>query len=334
MAHYGIRGVALSFCESFLKDRVQVVSWKGKTSNPRKVYNGVPQGSILGPILYLLYVNDMRFAVNESNEVSLQQYADDTSVLCHGGDKKETEKNMEQAQRGLEVWFQLNQLKLNTAKNQDMLFQLKGNEGISSEGKLLGLHLDGRLTWLKNTEALCKSLSSINYLLLRLRDVVAEDTLRQAYMAMFQGKLAFGICFWGDSNNAKKVLIVQKRCIRIMSRARTKDSCRPLFEKWSLLTVPALYILEALKWIKQREPGIPKTKDIHSHDTRGKENIYTELCRKEKTRRSLENTAKRLFNKLPVTIRNCTYTLFVNSVKRILLAHPVYSVDEFLGLEL
>src|SRR5437867_6244433 len=111
--HYGIRGLPLSWFRNYLSDRYQSVSLNGVLSGPRLVTCGVPQGSILGPLLFILYVNDI---VNSSQYIHFILYADDTTLLFHEDDCDKLIDRVNVELLNLSVWFKANKLSLNNKK--------------------------------------------------------------------------------------------------------------------------------------------------------------------------------------------------------------------------
>ena len=156
LEHYGFRAEFLDFLMSFLENREYFVNVNGMSSSSNTVNIGVPQGSTLGPLLFLLYVNDMRFC---STLLKFIQFADDTTILMRYSDfqqlkialKIETEKVIE--------WLIANKLIINLTKTHSMLFTLKrGNYSLEmnigdklieekSETTFLGIEIDNKLNW-------------------------------------------------------------------------------------------------------------------------------------------------------------------------------------------
>ena len=114
MKHYGIRGIVLDWFSSYLQDRVQYVSMNNTTSNTQTVNIGVPQGSVLGPLLFLLYINDFQFVSNELHAII---YADDTNLFLAGDNVDILCNTLNTELKKVSSWFACNKLKLNIAKN-------------------------------------------------------------------------------------------------------------------------------------------------------------------------------------------------------------------------
>ena len=170
LKYYGLKDQSLSWFTSYLNNRSQQVNLNGHISNPKLVTCGVPQGSILGPLLFLIYINDMHTAIKNS---TVYHFADDTNLLYSHKNPKTIKKIMNNDLRLLYEWLCANRLSLNVGKTEFMIFRpprkslpdrivLTLNRTKlyeSSRIKYLGLILDSRLTWKEHINELSKKLS-------------------------------------------------------------------------------------------------------------------------------------------------------------------------------
>jgi retron-type reverse transcriptase len=120
LEHYGIRGIVNSWFENYLSNRKQIVKFEGTQSEEMKIKSGVPQGSILGPLLFLLYINDIQHC---NQLVSIILFADDTSILCSDTSLKKLNETMQIEMDKITNWLNVNNLSVNTAKTKLILFR-------------------------------------------------------------------------------------------------------------------------------------------------------------------------------------------------------------------
>ena len=167
LEHYGIRGTALSWFQSYLSNRRQFVSINGHSSSLTNIACGVPQGSVLGPLLFLIYINDLP---NSSQFLSFFLFADDTNIYCDSDNLQLLTKKINRELKKVKLWLDSNKLALNIEKTNFVLFHsprrklseftnLKiGKQFIQKTKyvKFLGVLMDEHLTWKYHTTELCK----------------------------------------------------------------------------------------------------------------------------------------------------------------------------------
>ena len=119
LEHYGIRGVGSDWFRSYLSDRKQYVSVNGKGSEHKSVTHGVPQGSVSGPLLFLIYINDLP---SVSKVVSFYVFADDTNIYFKSSDIVHLQKVMNRELRKVREWQDANHLALNIDKTNFVIF--------------------------------------------------------------------------------------------------------------------------------------------------------------------------------------------------------------------
>ena len=228
--HYGIRGLALKWFESYLNNRYQKTTINNSESSYRKIVCGVPQGSILGPLLFLIYLNDLHKAVHNS---TTYHFADDTELTCWDTDTKRLRNKLNADLRNIFTWLCANRLSLNTLKTEFIIFRPSGmyikkqlilninGKKIHESKKLkyLGLIVDSRLKWNLHISELRKKLGMSLGILLKLKKQNAPlSYLRQIYFALVQSYLSYGILAWGfaSDESEKPIISLQNKIINVI----------------------------------------------------------------------------------------------------------------------
>jgi hypothetical protein len=203
------------------------------------IKHGVPQGSVLGPLFFLLYVNDLPDITTNNAKIVL--YADDTSIIMPNPSLQELETNMNKQFIAINEWFKANLLSLNFKKPRYLLFRTKnssetnisiccGNKHITNRSniKFLGLHIDKMLSWKLHIDKLVtmSKMSSACYAVMTVKGLMSQETLKIIYFAYVHSIMEYGIIFWGNSPNSINVFRVQKRISRVIMNAKTRDSVR------------------------------------------------------------------------------------------------------------
>jgi len=328
---YGVRGVPYKLLESYLQDRSQIVKWNGEASTRMPINYGVPQGSILGPLLFIIYTNDL--SINVTNCQACIQYADDTSFLITGKTNEEMASNTEETLKEAKQWFDANKLKINENKTQKLAFSLKNNAEIAAI-KFLGIYVDSRLNWSIHVQHLNKKLATAIYMIHRTKKFATYQCAKTAYYAGFHSRFYYGIQVWGASSAAREVFILQKRAIRALCGLRPNESCREYFKKEEILTVAAVYILTCVKHVHQNKDNFSQNNDHHNHDTRYRNQLQIPYHRVTTTQQGVGYWGIKCYNHLPEHIKVLPPGLFESTVKELLSGAVVYTIEEFLNMKL
>ena len=228
---YGIRGNVNKLFQSYLSNRKQYVSINGSDSEVSDVVCGVPQGSSLGPLLFLLYINDFRLCLKDT---SAGHFADDTFIIYNSKKLKTLETVVNTELKQVVKWLNLNKLSLNAAKTELIFFHSKrhslnyDNISIKFNGvklkpvdylKYLGMYIDKHLTWDHHISELSKKLSKANGILSKLRYNAPLCSCRMVYNSLFHSHLLYGCNVWGltSEENIRKIEVLQNKCMRILS---------------------------------------------------------------------------------------------------------------------
>jgi hypothetical protein len=251
LGHYGIRGIANSWFRSYLHQRKQFVSVSGCQSLLKNIIHGVPQGSVLGPLLFLLYINDLSNAILYSE---VFHFADDTSLICSNSSLKAIKKRVNIDLKLLYHWLNANKISLNVSKtdvilfrhknkqiNYDVRLKLNGNKLFFSPFvKYLGVLLDPHLSWKFHTSDLAAKLRRTNGAISKLRHYVPRKTLISVYHALFLSHASYACQIWGQNinPNLNRIVKLQKACIRLITFSTYRHPSKPLLHQLGLLNLP------------------------------------------------------------------------------------------------
>ena len=240
MERYGIRGVASEWLKSYLQERQQYVHIKNTNSDTQKVTHGVPQGSVLGPKLFIIYINDICTALKSLKCVL---FADDTSLYSTGKDLDQLINTVKGELEALKKWFDANKLSLNLSKTKYMIFS---NKKINNDVKLtindmeiervydikfLGVIIDSKLNWKAHVGNVKSKISKTIAILYKIKDFINNNSLYTLYCSLILPYLNYCVEVWGNTYKTiiKPIVTIQKKAIRIINKADYLAATNPLF---------------------------------------------------------------------------------------------------------
>ena len=294
LEHYGIRGVALELLRSYLTSRFQYVSYGGFDSDKGIIKCGVPQGSVLGPLFFLIYVNDM---VRACKELELVLFADDTNIFARARNPQELFGKVNKGLQELDVWFRCNKLTLNLKKTEYVYFGGRGGRVVPEGGlriggetirrvegvRFLGVWVDEGITWKGHIEKVRVKVGQLLGVLGRAPAVLGRRSLQMLYNALVLPHLQYCLMVWGDfhGNHNRQVgdrlLKLQKSLAGLIMGKRGRCHSDPIFAELGMLKIDDLYRqqmrIHAWKFWNGRLPesqanALNKVSDTHGYSTR------------------------------------------------------------------
>ena len=260
---YGVHQRELSWFKSCRSDRKQFCRVNGVDSTLGNIEFGVPQGSYLGPLFFLIYINDLPQAVQESN---VSMYADDTSLCYQPHDLTRLNEAINNDLRKLDSWLQGNNLSLNvlkihsmlictkqkhnSLKNQDKVLKLKmrNNElDVVKTTKHLGLQIDQSLDWKEQIKAVSTKVSRAVDCLKHAKSFLPKETLQTRYMGIFEPHFRYCSSVWGCTGltDVKQLQKLQNRTARIITNSSFDTPFRPLIDSLGWKTIDELVSSES-----------------------------------------------------------------------------------------
>lgn len=320
LERYGIRGPALQWVRSYFTMRKQMVEMEMEEevirSNMEELLLGIPQGSIAGPLFFIIYINDYTVSDDsENNKTTTINYADDTNLLIIESLYPDLRNICEIKMEETNEWFKSNNLLLNKEKTKIVLFtpSSTGIEELNSitlnqskyqlveHTKFLGVHMDNHLDWKEHITNLCTKIQTAIYGFRITSKYICQRNLKMVYHATIEAKLRFSIIFYG-SGNIKPLFVLQKKAIRILNNMRYDQSCRGTFKNLGLLTIYGIYIQECVIFIKKNPNMFRKYENQKSYyNTRNNNYIYPRhnLTTSQK---QAEYRCLKMYNSLPKDI--------------------------------
>jgi len=320
----GCRGIVLELFKNYLTNREQQVKIGDTLSEALVIKRGIPQGTVLGPVLFLIYVNDMSRIIKDGQIIS---YADDT-VLVFEGERWDT--TIEKGRTGMKrvcEWLNLNGLLLNEKKTKYIKFGLNNTDSSATsqiefnvnqeqdvvkideikEIKYLGVQIDSGLKWSAHTNSLAKKLKSLIYKFYILRNIVNQELLKAIYYALVESHLRYCNIVWGSlhDEHLKTLNIVQKFIIKVMFNFPRLYPTKELFTETKLLNIRGLYILDTLIYVHFNKNNAFAFIE-HPHYTRANQSNQLTFPKHNftGTQRFITFFGPKLYNALPLVLRN------------------------------
>lgn len=340
----GIRGSAFKVFSDYLTNRRQKVKLNNTESDYQVINTGIPQGTVLGPILFLLYINNLYKSIDGKGE--LISYADDTALVFQGNSWNDTYKSAEMGLQKVQAYLSQSLLSLNIKKTQFVAFSLTdGDQPSRGEIKIhhstcevsrdcgcpvitkvknikyLGLFLDCHLRWTGHVDYLVNRLKQLTYKFYQLRDILDAHVLKIVYVSLAESIIRYCIVIWGGlyENALGALAVMQNTILKILFKKDALYSTRLLYSELNIFNIRKLYIYETLLWTFKNGETIQHVDYEVGCNTRAMTDraMLVPLFRKSHLQRFVFYYGPKIYNCLPQNIRNvATKTAFKKYIKQ------------------
>ena len=324
--HYGIRGIAYNWMSSYLCRRKQYVLYDEYKSGVSDIVCGVPQGSILGSLLFLLYINDI---CNVSSVLKLILFADDTNLFYSHPDTRVITEVLNCELKKLDVWFKLNKLSLNVKKTNYMLFGMrKPSQDCEIQisdckldrvfcAKFLGVLIDDKLNWKKHISVVNSKLSKSLSVLYKVSHILDVTLLKMLYFSLVYPYLYYCCEIWGSAYKCSLSCIssTQNKIVRVLAHSSKKCSIAPLYHSLNLLPFESVFRLKiCLIMYKASKCMLPypvqKLFELYDNVKRNGRVFKTKYCKTTLKSHSLSIIGPKVYDSLPPVVK-CAPSVYV-----------------------
>ena len=353
--HYGINGSAMKWFQSYLSDIYQYVAYNGVESSKKSIKCGVPQDSILGLLLFLIYINDLSTVCNYMMPLL---FADDTNLFFSGHDISKVQQELEADLNKISEWLKVNKLSLNIKKTHFIVFTNKNaskpilNISIdehkideTDHTKFLGVVIDSKLTWKNHISYITGKIAKGIGVITKARILLDKNTLITLYYTFIYPYLCYCNHVWGNTyiTYLDKLYLMQKKAVRIIYGVKPRTHTTPLFEDVKILHIFQInkYLIGKFMFNVYKSTSLDifmsmfvYNSSIHDHDTRQSSHFHAPLIKKELSKSNVCYRGAVIWNdimKCKVKTNESDY-VFCNDLKKAVSRCVVkYCFDSFLS---
>lgn len=335
---YGIRGPAYHWIKSYLSHRKQFTIINNVSSSLQSINCGIPQGSVLGPLLFLIYINDIS---RSSIKLNYVLFADDTTIYLQGRDLQTLQDTFNQELVHLSNWISSNKLSLNHSKTNYMVshtllshpnvINIKiENKTINQveETKFLGVTIDNTLTWKTHINDTKIKISKLTGMFYRIREYLNQDNIKLIYSSLAYPHFLYCAAIWGGAyqTHIQSLFVTQKKLIRVMFNCHRYYHTNPIFSHHKILKVPDIIQLQTLLFVFNAlvcNNSTDRDFQIIAHNiaTRRPCTLRIPLCRTSHAQQSVLVRGARQWNQLPDDLKLAPAKHIFKSKLKLALLH-------------
>ena len=276
LCHYGVAGKELDWFKSYITDRKQCCKVNGHVSKLQDIKCGVPQGSCLGPLLFLIYVNDLPFALDRTRAT---MYADDTSISYSSRSVTDLTQVINADLDSIRLWLEGNKLSLNVAKTQSMIlgsgvrlrslgrnddtaspdFQINEDRiAFKSNVKYLGVQIDSQLSWKEHITVALSKISRGVGMLKYSKKFLSLETVQKMYLGIVDPHIRYCCSVWGCAGDTilQKLQKIQNRAARIVTNSPFDEASLPLISQLGWLNIREMVDFEIATMVYKSLHGL------------------------------------------------------------------------------
>ena len=325
----GVRGTAFNWFKDYLSNRKQYTCVGNVNSSLSDIVCGVPQGSVLGPLLFLLYINDI---ANASSITKPRIFADDTNLFVRDKNFMQLNTSCNTEIEKINCWMIANKLSVNIDKTCYSIFSPKRNHSCpmkltlkignnmlkeSNSNKYLGVIIDDKLNWKDQIKNIRSNLLKYVGIFYKIRQKLPTHCLRDLYFALVYPNLIYGIEIYANTCKSflDEIIIINNKILRILQRKPISSNVYDLYYDYNTVPLNMLFTLKLLlfmhKYIHHRHL-LPTAlhemchlnSSVHNYNTRNKGGLHIVLHSTSIGQRSLKYQCSKLWNNLPDALKN------------------------------
>ena len=336
--------------KSYLTERKQFTALKTDKSECEPIDYGVPQGSVLGPLLFLIYINDIGF--NEKLIFKPKIFADDTNVFIKSDNLQQLQKLCQSTINEISEWLLANRLTVNVDKTCYMIFlpTHASSQSVNldltinklkllkvSSIKFLGMQIDDKLEWKLHIQEISQVLRRYVGVFYKMSLKLPQNVLKLLYFAIIYPRILYGIEIYANTymTNLHDLIILNNRILRILQHKSLITNVNDLYNAFNTLSINKLFYFQILLYahaVYFKLPTLPEifihnhklNNEVHTHNTRSSKDFHRVVIKSVYSTKIYSNLCAKYWNQIPVSSKALSNpNLFKKQLKTYLLVNEI-----------